>query len=71
MVIDGDGGGVERNAMTPTTRRVFFWAGLGIFVAAGALLAFAPQKLGTVVGTTLGLAGAGLIGWSFVGRRGD
>lgn len=55
--------------MTPATRRVFFWAGLAIFVAAGALLAFGPQKLGTVVGTTLGLAGAGLIGWSFIGRR--
>ncbi len=55
--------------MTPTTRRVFFWAGLAIFVAAGALLAFGPQKLGTVVGTTLGLAGAGLVGWSFIGRR--
>lgn len=54
--------------MTPSSKRVFFWAGLGIFVLGGALLAFGSETVGTVLGTTLGLAGLGLMVWSFAGR---
>jgi hypothetical protein len=41
------------------------WLGLALLVVAGALLAF-TERAGTVWGTTLGIAGAGLVGWSWL-----
>ncbi len=49
--------------------RVFFWIGLGFFVLGGVLLALMAGEYGTGVGTTLGLAGAGLMIWAWVSRR--
>ena len=54
-----------------TGRRVCSWVGLGALVAGGALLAFGPETVGTVLGTTLGLAGMGLVVWSWAGRSGQ
>jgi hypothetical protein len=49
--------------------RVFFWIGLGVFVLGGVLLAYGRVTPGTPYGTTLGLAGLGLMVWAWVGRR--
>lgn len=51
-------------------------AGLGvvIFLAGGAVLAFAGDSVGGVaLGTTAGLAGLGLMAWAWLGQtdRGD
>ena len=51
-------------------RRVLFWLGLLLLLLGGLLLAVGGERLGTALGTTLGLAGVGLIGWSWAGRRG-
>ena len=51
-------------------KRVLFWVGLLALLIGGLLLGLGGERLGTVLGTTLGLAGVGLIGWSWVGRRG-
>lgn len=50
-----------------TRTRAYFWTGLGCLLVGGALLALAAD-VGTVVGTTLGLAGAGLLLWSWARR---
>jgi hypothetical protein len=52
------------------SRRALFWSGLIVLMAGGALLAFGSPQLGTVLGTTMGLAGAGLIAWAWAGGRG-
>jgi hypothetical protein len=49
--------------------RVFFWIGLGLFVLGGVLLAYGRDAPGTTYGTTLGLAGLGLMVWAWIGRR--
>ncbi len=49
-------------------RRVFFLVGLAALAVGGGLLAFGGPRVGTVLGTTLGLAGVGLIGWAWAGR---
>ena len=49
--------------------RVYFWIGLGLFVLGGVLLAFGMEKVGTAFGTTLGVAGLGLMVWAWIGRR--
>ena len=51
-------------------RRGYFWIGLGCVLLGGVLLTFWPGKGGTVVGTTLGLAGAGLVIWALAGGPG-
>ena len=50
------------------SRRVQFWIGVGMVLVGGALLAFGPETSGTVLGTTLGLAGVGLMAWAGWGR---
>jgi hypothetical protein len=47
-------------------RRVHFWIGIGVLMAGGALLAFGGERTGTLLGTTLGLAGLGLVGWALL-----
>jgi hypothetical protein len=49
--------------------RVYFWIGLGVFLLGGVLLSSALERTGTVFGTTLGLAGLGLMVWAWMGRR--
>lgn len=49
-------------------RGVYLWVGLGLLLLGGALLALGPERLGTPLGTTLGLAGLGLILWSWSRR---
>ena len=44
-------------------RRTILWVGLVLFVAGGAVLAWGGATTGTVLGTTMGLAGVGLVGW--------
>lgn len=51
------------------SRRALFWSDLIVLAAGGALLAFGSPQLGTVLGTTMGLAGAGLIAWAWAGGR--
>jgi hypothetical protein len=48
--------------------RVFFWIGLGLFLLGGLLLAFFMQQA-PGFGTTLGVAGVGLMVWAWIGRR--
>lgn len=49
--------------------RVYFWIGLGLFVLGGVLLAFDLARAGTALGTTVGLAGLGMVVWAWIGRR--
>jgi hypothetical protein len=49
--------------------RVYFWIGLGFFVLGGVLLAFGMESVGTAFGTTLGVAGLGLMVWAWIRRR--
>ncbi len=48
--------------------RVFFWIGFGLFLLGGGLLAFFTQQA-PGFGTTLGVAGVGLMVWAWIGRR--
>ena len=50
------------------SRRVQFWIGVGMVLVGGALLASGWERVGTVLGTTLGLAGVGLMAWAGPGR---
>ncbi|MHC4219073.1 MAG: hypothetical protein ACYSU7_11530 [Planctomycetota bacterium] len=48
--------------------RVYFWIGLALFLLGGALLALDVPGASTF-GTTMGVAGLGLMVWSWIGRR--
>ena len=48
--------------------RVFFWIGFGLFLLGGVLLAFFTSQAAGF-GTTLGVAGVGLMVWAWIGRR--
>lgn len=52
-------------------RRALLWAGLALLVVGGALLAFGTARAWTAAGTTMGLAGLGLIAWAWAGLRED
>lgn len=52
-----------------SNRRILFMLGLVSFVLGGVLLVFAREGIGTPVGTTCGLAGLGLMIWSWAGRK--
>ena len=51
-------------------RQAYFWVGLVVLLVGGAILAFGGPRAGTVLGTTLGLAGLGLMVWAWSGRSG-
>jgi drug/metabolite transporter (DMT)-like permease len=51
-------------------RTRLLWIGLVLLIVGGAVLSWAGPNTGTVLGTTLGLAGAGLIGWSWARSSG-
>lgn len=55
-----------------TNRRAQFWIGIVLLLGGGAVLALGGEKTGTIVGTTLGLAGLGLVAWVLLrGRTGS
>lgn len=53
--------------MSRTTR---FWLGVVFFLGGGALLAFGGERVGTTLGTALGVAGIGLAAWACFGGPG-
>ncbi len=52
-------------------RRVLLVIGLIVLVVGGAVLAWGGPRYGMVLGTTMGLAGVGLIGWAWARPRGE
>lgn len=49
-------------------RRLQFWIGLAVFLLGGLVLAIASEPASTALGTTMGLAGLGLMVWAWAKR---
>jgi hypothetical protein len=54
-----------------TNKRIFLWVGLALFLIGGGILAWFGGDNGTAVGTVIGVAGIGMMGWAWMTGRGE